>query len=329
MAREPNQPEGDGSADFVRNIVTDPNNVPDVMRLYGYPGPSSEEGYDRLYVLNLNQFVEIPSQTILHRMAVPADQDPYGAVVLWVKKDAALVYKMAPAEQARAHYFAGAIQAGMAGMAAAAPEAGAAAQTAFAVCATLNCTTENTPCLNTHAVTCYCPHTHNCPTDLCPSPRCTFTGCTYYGCHTLGHLCAAAAPGGRTPQSIACGPGFPGQQGPAAAPAAAPGLPRSPFDACQAPPISGPVCTQVQTPCAPCPTQVQTPCPPCPTQVQTPCLPCPTQVQTPCPPCPTQVHFCTHATPCWTVFGPGCLPNISIQQVPCFATAFCAGGGFG
>jgi hypothetical protein len=48
MAQAPNQPAG-GGADFVRQIVTDPKNVPDVMRLYGYPGGSSEEGHERLY----------------------------------------------------------------------------------------------------------------------------------------------------------------------------------------------------------------------------------------------------------------------------------------
>src|SRR6516164_1304374 len=115
MARAPKQPESERSADFVRSIVTDPKNVPDVMRLYGYPGASSEEGHERLYLSpDLTNYVEIPANAILHRMAVPADQDPHGAVCLWVKKDAALVYKMAPAAQAMAHYFGGAIQAGLA-----------------------------------------------------------------------------------------------------------------------------------------------------------------------------------------------------------------------
>ena len=81
------------------------------MRLYGYPGASSEEGHERLYLNpDLTNYVEVPTAAILHRMAVPTDQDPYGAIVLWVKKDAALIYKMTPAAQALAHYFAGAIQ---------------------------------------------------------------------------------------------------------------------------------------------------------------------------------------------------------------------------
>ena len=48
-------------------------------------------------------------------MAVPTDQDPHGAVTVWVRRDAALIHKMAPAAQALAHYFAGAIQSGAGG----------------------------------------------------------------------------------------------------------------------------------------------------------------------------------------------------------------------
>jgi hypothetical protein len=112
------QPPRDGEAEFVRAIVTDPRNVPDVMRLYGYLGASSEENHDRLYLNpDLSTYVEVPRAAVLHRMAVPTEQDPNGAVVLWVRQDAALIYKMAPAAQALANYFAGAI----AGAAAAGP----------------------------------------------------------------------------------------------------------------------------------------------------------------------------------------------------------------
>jgi hypothetical protein len=120
----------DGGGEFINRLVTDPNNVPDVMRLYGYLGASSEAEHERLYLsADLASFVEIPTSAILHRMTVPKENDPYGAVVLWVKRDAALVNKMAPAAQALAHYFAGAIAAQM-GVAqpAPAPAAGIVAQ---------------------------------------------------------------------------------------------------------------------------------------------------------------------------------------------------------
>src|SRR5215470_5638644 len=121
MARRPRQPSSD-AAPFVRDIVSDPKNVPDVMLLYGYLGASSEEGHERLYLSpDLTNYVEVPRDAVLHQMEAPKEQDPHGGVTLWVKKDAALIYKMAPAAQALAHYFAGTVQAaaGQAGGAAA------------------------------------------------------------------------------------------------------------------------------------------------------------------------------------------------------------------
>ena len=108
MAQAPKQ-AADRAA-FVREIVSDPKAVPDVMLLYGYLGASSEEGHERLYLSpDLTNYVEVPTSAVLHQMPAPKEQDPHGGVTLWVKKDAALVYKMAPAAEALAHYFAGAI----------------------------------------------------------------------------------------------------------------------------------------------------------------------------------------------------------------------------
>jgi hypothetical protein len=99
------RPADEGGAEFVRRIVTDPNNVPNVMRLYGYPGASSEENHERLYLSpDLSTYVEVPTNAILHRMAVPPEQDPHGAVTLWVRRDAALVYKATPGAQALAQF---------------------------------------------------------------------------------------------------------------------------------------------------------------------------------------------------------------------------------
>jgi hypothetical protein len=160
MAQAPKKPADDGSSDFVRSIVTDPKNVPDVMRLYGYPGASSEEGHERLYLSpDLTSYVEVPKSTILHRMEVPAEQDPHGAVVLWVKRDAPLIYKMAPAAQALAHYFAGAIQGAAA--------AGGVAAGPVAVPAATGPVCGHTPVI---------PCTPGCPTPVCgntPWPNCT------------------------------------------------------------------------------------------------------------------------------------------------------------
>lgn len=230
MARAPEKPESGSSAEFVSSIVTDPKSVPDVMRLYGYLGASSEEGHERLYLNpDLTNYVEVPTQAILHRMTVPAEQDPYSAVCLWVKKDAALIYKMTAAAQALAHYFAGAIQAGTPGAAVAAA-AGAAPQTVFCPtppvtvpcqwpsliwCQTPACTIAGPGC-QTIACTQACP-THYptcaCPTPFCP-PQTHIVSCVAL-CRTQVCQFEAAAYPQITfacPQpSLACGPG--GQAG--------------------------------------------------------------------------------------------------------------------
>ena len=108
MAQAPRSP--DGNDNFIRHIVTDPKNVPDVMLLTGYLGASSEEAHERLYLsADLTNYVEIPNTAILHQAPLPKEQDAHGGVTLWVRKDAALQYKMSPAAQALANYFAGAI----------------------------------------------------------------------------------------------------------------------------------------------------------------------------------------------------------------------------
>ena len=105
MAQAPQSPGGNDN--FIRRIVTDPKNVPDVMLLTGYLGASSEEAHERLYLSpDLTNYVEIPNTAILHQAPLPKEQDAHGGVTLWVRKDAALQYKMAPAAQALANYFA-------------------------------------------------------------------------------------------------------------------------------------------------------------------------------------------------------------------------------
>ena len=109
---QPNQTGETSGASFVDQIVADPKNVPDVMLLYGYPGASSEDAHERLYLSpDLANYIEIPASAILHRMAAPKEQDANGGMTLWVRKDAALTYKTAAGTQALAHFFAGEIQA--------------------------------------------------------------------------------------------------------------------------------------------------------------------------------------------------------------------------
>ena len=277
MAQAPRSSDSNDS--FIRHIVTDPKNVPDVMLLTGYLGPSSEEAHERLYLsADLTNYVEIPNSAILHQAPLPKEQDAHGGVTLWVRKDAALQYKMAPAAQALANYFAGAIQAGAQGAPGGAGAAVGPRATIGVHCATFNCSlhcpTEITPCINTHANTCFCPVTHGCPTQnqLCQSQgACTFIGCGHTLACTFGLLCAGigGAAAGAAPQLAQ------------AAQATAACLPQTPF----------------------CPTRIN--CPPptlhatcahiC-TRV-TPCLP--TRFQ---PQCPFPTEICTHVG-CQTLHG--------------------------
>ena len=180
------------------------------MLLTGYLGASSEEAHERLYLsADLTNYVEIPNTAILHQAPLPKEQDAHGGVTLWVRKDAALQYKMAPAAQALANYFAGAIQAGAQGAPGGAGAAAGPRATIGVHCATFNCSlhcaTEITPCINTHANTCFCPITHACPSQnqFCQSQgACTYVGCGASLACTQGLLC-----GGVAAAAVQAGPG--------------------------------------------------------------------------------------------------------------------------
>ncbi len=191
---QPPRPAGNGD-NFVRHIVADPKNVPDVMLLYGYSGASSEEGHERLYLSpDLSAFVEVPNASILHRAEAAKEQDPNGGVTLWVKKDAALIYKMAPAQQAAqqalAYYFAGALQGGAA--AGQAMPLGGPQTVLPAACPaqTVQCTIECTkaaPC-PTHVATCVATCHATCPPHATCGATCAAT-CALHA--TCGITCIA------------------------------------------------------------------------------------------------------------------------------------------
>jgi hypothetical protein len=274
----------------------------------------------------------VPKTAILHQAQTTKEQDPECGVTLWVKRDAKVIYRMAPAQQAAqqalAYYFAGAIQAaaqgGVAGAQARPPvTVGMCGKTPDC---TLRCATEITPCINTHAVTCYCPVTHGCPTQ---GPFCQTQGdCTYIGCGhslacTFGLLCdAAAAPQALTvaqpcPQTQAAGC-HPTQRTPC--PVVSCGIDCSP-QCTVAPPCETratncfPTCGPVT--CAPQLCTQRTPCPgvscgidctlepPCPTHAATCAVTCHATCGAACThvaPCPTHVATCPPFATC----GPAC-----------------------
>jgi len=77
---------------FVAKLVPDPAKPPDLMRLAGYRGASSQAGYVRLYANpELSIWFDIPEGDILYEQPVPTDVDPLGAVALWVKRDSKMI----------------------------------------------------------------------------------------------------------------------------------------------------------------------------------------------------------------------------------------------
>lgn len=288
MPDTPKSGAAGGGADFVKNIVKDPANVPDVTRLYGYAGASSEPGHERLYLNpDLSSYVEIPSDAILHRAAVPTSQDPRGAEELWVRQDADLKQKAAPAANALAHYFAGTL----AGGAVAQPQAITlpvqCQPTIIAAChPTLGGCPPPPTNLCTHAPLCggqptlACTHPPQCYTPP-PTPGCTHPP----QCHqpTLPPFCPPLTlpPQCPLPTALCTHPPQCLPQTPACVTHNTPCL-HTPLVACPPPPT--PLCTH--------PPQCLPQTPVCVTH-QTPCL------HTPLIACPPPTPACvTHNTPC-------------------------------
>ena len=119
---------------LVGKIVKDPNAPPDTLCLRGFAGASSEEGCIRLYFDNqFSDYVDVPESAILHSEDVPKEYSPFGAVYVWIERDAELTHGKAASERFKATFLQGRIwqdyqRAAAAGMAAvggaAAPGAG-------------------------------------------------------------------------------------------------------------------------------------------------------------------------------------------------------------
>ena len=78
--------------DLAAELVPDPTKLPDLVVLRGYLGKSTRAGFSRLYVdLSFSEFVEVADEDILAKRSLPANQDPLGGTVLWVKRSATLL----------------------------------------------------------------------------------------------------------------------------------------------------------------------------------------------------------------------------------------------
>ena len=78
------------NADFIGRVVEDAKNPPETRMLTGWFGDSGEEGYRRLYTdAELSSYVDIPDDAILYTEPI-RDSQPAGAVLVWIKRDAAV-----------------------------------------------------------------------------------------------------------------------------------------------------------------------------------------------------------------------------------------------
>src|SRR5947209_19060749 len=95
---------------FVSKVVKDPGQPPDVLLLRGYLGPSSEQGYTRLYFdAQLSNYVEIPDAAILHTQKIPAEQSALGESYVWIDKNAEIIHGKVGPNRPKAKFLEGPI----------------------------------------------------------------------------------------------------------------------------------------------------------------------------------------------------------------------------
>jgi hypothetical protein len=98
------------SDSFIDKIVTDPKQVPETLMLSGYLGASSEEGHRRIYFdVQLNSYIEIPEDGILHIMDISSAQSPLCGSYVCIKKSAVIIQGKAGTERKRSKFLEGEI----------------------------------------------------------------------------------------------------------------------------------------------------------------------------------------------------------------------------
>jgi hypothetical protein len=95
---------------FVKNLVPDPSQPPDVTLLSGYSGRSSRPGHWRLYLsVELTSYVDIPEADIVHSQPLDKDQSPLGGTLLWVRRGADLKTTSMASRESQADFLRGTI----------------------------------------------------------------------------------------------------------------------------------------------------------------------------------------------------------------------------
>jgi hypothetical protein len=78
---------------FVKAVRPDSKSTEDTVHLEGFIGESSVPDHFRLYSdASLNEFVEIPTDAVLHAIANSKEESPLGGSKLWIKKSAVYTY---------------------------------------------------------------------------------------------------------------------------------------------------------------------------------------------------------------------------------------------
>jgi hypothetical protein len=204
------------NADFIGRVVGDAKNPPETRMLTGWFGDSGEEGFRRLYTdAELSSYVDIPTDAILYTEPI-RDAQPAGAVLVWIKRDAA-VKQGGSAFSRAARFLQGQVQQDFAG----GGGVGAAAAGGSLEDAGLHCVTQ-VPCGEVTGFTGKCtnepqvggawpcitapPHcfevtgfTGKCTHQPWPNPT-RYIGCTIFHCPTndlthIQHICNIVATG--------------------------------------------------------------------------------------------------------------------------------------
>ena len=86
---------------LVEKLVHDPNEPARVRVISGFVGNSPRAGHLRLYLdLELKSYIEIEEQEIVHHERLSRERSPLGGTMLWVREEARVEHRPAPATAA-------------------------------------------------------------------------------------------------------------------------------------------------------------------------------------------------------------------------------------
>ncbi len=104
------QPEGKYLKEdlLVEKLRSDPSQNTDVRIVTGYLGKGTHDGSWRLYISpQLNEYLEISEEDIVHNQSLATEQSPLGGTVLWIKRSANLQYTRTISHQVQAEFLQG------------------------------------------------------------------------------------------------------------------------------------------------------------------------------------------------------------------------------